>query len=527
MNLETKLRPQVATAGLDERSITGLVMPYGPPGGTSLGTVTASKGSVRLPPDLSRVKLFHGHSTDPGGYHTVGFATAASEDDAGLRMTFRVAKTPAGDTALLEASEGVRDGLSVELHGARTNAQAHLTDGLITAVSLVPTPAWDDARVTAELADTGSNDTNPAGDGEDDEDEEGDVPDQNGNRNAGDNAATEKHGTDAAPSQNQAPAGDPGEHAGGAPAASTVTAAQANRITLQDRPMTLSQATQAITDYTFRRPLTAALEDITYSGAREAQAPKWLDELWSGQPFTREIVPTFTHDTLTAMRAIGWRWKTKPKVAPYAGDKADVPSNRVETEAVDIKAERLAGAHDIDRAFFDFGETKYLSGYFDAMTQSYMMESDEAAATFARGEAAKNVGDSQPDLITAAAKAQQMIKRAVRTNATTFLVHPDDMFQLLTITKLDIPEYLSLVGVTPDKFTQSEQAKKGSVIAYAKPALTFFELSGSPIRVQAEHIAQGGRDAGLFGYWAAICNDPRGVVEVPFATAPTGPIGGE
>lgn len=505
--------PQVATAGLEDRTIKGLVLPYGATGGTSLGPVTASKGSVRIPPDLSRVKLYFGHSTDPGGFHSVGFATAASEDADGIRMTFKVAKTPAGDTALLEAAEGVRDGLSVELYGARTNARAQLTDGLITAVSLVPVPAFDDARVTAGQQDNQDNagDDDPAGteptDADDNagDDEGENVTDQNIDPNAGDDTA-----------------GDPGT-----PPASTVTASQAGRMTFQDRPISLTEATQAVADFAFHRPMKAALQDITYSGASNAQAPKWLDELWSGQPFTREIVPTFTHDSLTAQRAIGWRWKVKPEVADYAGDKAAVPSNKVETEAVDITAKRLAGAHDIDRAFFDFGETKYLSGYFDAMTQSYMKKSDDHAALFAREQAAKNKGDSQPDLLYAAAKAQQMIKRTVRTNATTFLVHPDDMFQLLTITKLDIPEYLALVGVTPDKFLQTENAKKGSVVAYTKPALTFFELAGSPIRVQAEHIAQGGRDAGLFGYWAAICSDPRGVVEVPFATTPAGPIGGE
>ena len=57
------------------------------------------------------------------------------------------------------------------------------------------------------------------------------------------------------------------------------------------------------------------------------------------------------------------------------------------------------------------------------------------------------------------------------------------------------------------------------MIAYAKPAMTFFELSGSPIRVQAEHIAKGGRDAALFGYYATLLNDQRGVVEVPIAPA--------
>src|SRR5699024_12092520 len=88
---------QLATAGLEDRTIDGLVLPYGPGGSTSIGVVTASVGSVRLPPDLSRVKLLSGHSTDPAGAVPVGVAIAADETEDGLRMTFRVGSTTAGD----------------------------------------------------------------------------------------------------------------------------------------------------------------------------------------------------------------------------------------------------------------------------------------------------------------------------------------------------------------------------------------------------------------------------------------------
>src|SRR5699024_11341751 len=79
---------------------------------------------------------------------------AADETEDGVSMTLRVGSTRAGDTALREASEGLRDGLSVELFGPRLDARRHLTDGLITAVSLVPVPAFEDARVTAGREDT-------------------------------------------------------------------------------------------------------------------------------------------------------------------------------------------------------------------------------------------------------------------------------------------------------------------------------------------------------------------------------------
>ena len=497
---------QVATAGLDERTIAGLVLPYGPGGSTSIGVVTASIGSVRLPPDLSRVKLLSGHSTDPAGAVPVGYAIAADETDDGLRMTFRVAATPGGDTALLEASEGVRDGLSVELFGPRLDARRHLTDGLITAVSLVPVPAFDDARVTAGQADTRTDDL--------DDDAEDDTPHES------EDTVTNTDTTDAEASTTTTDGPDGAETTATASTAAGLTASAASRLSLTDRPLSLAQATDAIASLVAGRPdATAALEDITAAGVLSSLAPTWLGELWSGSPFSREVVPTFTAGTLRGRKAVGWRWKVKPEVADYAGNMADVPSNPVETEAVEAEAKRLAGAHDIDRAFWDFGDTEVLNGYFAAMTQSYAIESDDRAARFAVASAATNVLEAQPDLIHAAAKARQAIKLATRTEATTYLVHPDDAFGLLQITTMDNPAYLDLLGVDPAKFLTTDQAKKGSVIAYAKPAMTFYELPGSPIRVQAEHIAQGGRDAGLFGYYATILNDQRGVVEVPISPA--------
>ena len=103
------------TASLaDDRALSGLALPFGIPGRTSAGLLTVPPGTVRVPPELRRVKLF----TEHGRGTPIGYATAAAADDTGLRMVFRVAHTPAGDDALLEASEGVRDALSVELDAA-------------------------------------------------------------------------------------------------------------------------------------------------------------------------------------------------------------------------------------------------------------------------------------------------------------------------------------------------------------------------------------------------------------------------
>src|SRR5690606_1846253 len=62
----------------------------------------------------------------------------------------------------------------------------------------------------------------------------------------------------------------------------------------------------------------------------------------------------------------------------YSGDKADVPSNAVSTEPVEIAAQRIAGAHDIDRKYHDFGDQGFWQSYVAAMTESYAVQSDAA-----------------------------------------------------------------------------------------------------------------------------------------------------
>src|SRR6478752_2769943 len=143
--------PRVA-AGLADRSVTGVALPYREIGRTNVGAVSVAAGAVRLPAYLSHVKLFsdHGRSTP------VGYATAADDSPDRLDMTFHVAGTPAGDTALLEAAEHVRDALSVELSDVTIKAGV-ITSAVLDAVALVPLPAYRSARLVL-AADTPDDD---------------------------------------------------------------------------------------------------------------------------------------------------------------------------------------------------------------------------------------------------------------------------------------------------------------------------------------------------------------------------------
>lgn len=517
-------QPQRLTAANEDtagRTVTGLALPFGVPGHSSKGTVIAEAGSVELPADLKRIKLYRDHSTAAGS--PVGYCTSATETAEGIEMSFRIGSTPDGDAALADVTEGIRDALSVEIVGAEIGPGGKLTGGMITAVALVAVPAFADARVasftaslhTTPAEDTAEDDAPPAPDlehpaedtAEDDAsdvdnsaDNDTNTPDDQEIENMTDNTNT--------PAEQEtklaaAPAG--------------LTAARVNTAA---PAVTFSSVVDTLLGVREGRErdamMTAALADITKSAHPHVSSPGWLGELWSGVSYTREIVPTMTSKQLTGRKATGWRWTTRPTVDDYLGDKAEIPTNTPVTEAVELTAKRIAGGHDIDRAYFDFNDREFIASYFRAMAESYAMVTDDRAAEFLVTEAAKNIGDTQSDLLRAAAKARQLVKRGTRTEATTYLVNPDDMFELLDVTTMDNPAYLELIGVDPSKFITSDLAPAGSVIAYAKPAVEWYELGSSPIRVEAEHLARGGRDAALFGYWAAFVTNPAGLVTVPF-----------
>lgn len=527
MHMVASLAPEATpTAAPARRTITGIVVPWDKPGHTSAGPVSVAQGAVTLPADLGRVKLLRDHSTEQG-FTPVGYATSAEVTPDGLRMSFKVANTPDGDTALTDVAEHVRDALSVELVDTKVNAGV-LTHGVLTAVALVPIPAFADARVESLTASRKDNhmttDQTTTAPVEDDEQTTPPVvpaPDDNATAQTTtppveddeDEDTTDTEDTTVDTAQTTPPA---------------VTAARApSGVKVHQKPaLTFSQAVNTIVAMRTGEvtpDMTAALADITRSANPAISAPAWLGKLWDGVEYQREIIPTMTVKPLTKLEGVGWRWVDKPEIEDYAGDKTEIPTNTASTEAVTVKAQRMAVGHDIDRAYFDFNETEFLTEFFKARTDDYALKSDTKAGQFAAASAATGTTISaEPDLLHAAARARQTIKRQTRVEPSAYLVNPDDLFGLFDITQLDNPAYLSLLGVEPDKFIATDLVPAGAVVAYAKPALTWYELPGSPIRVDAQRLTHGGVDSAVFAYYATLLNNQRGVVRVPFGTTPAG-----
>ena len=137
----------VTAADTIKRTITGTIVTWNEQGNTSIGPTVFAKDSIEMKP----VKLLLEHDrTRP-----IGKLVSHSVENDKIVATFRIANTMAGEDALIEATEGLRDGFSV---GAQINEWTNnkgvmqITSATLDEVSLVTDPAIDSARVSEVAA---------------------------------------------------------------------------------------------------------------------------------------------------------------------------------------------------------------------------------------------------------------------------------------------------------------------------------------------------------------------------------------
>lgn len=533
----------VESVDVATRTVSGLLVPWGEVGYTTAGPVIVpGPGRIQLPAqrDWPRVKLVDEHQDPP---RSVGYMTDVAERDNGLRAAFRIASTPDGDRVLAEMTPDenggrARDGFSVELVHIELAASTvgpdvgELVRGQLSLVAAVTTPAWASARVdglaAAQTTTTDEGNTGMT------EEQRARLAELLANTARTDEENTELRelvtlaGTEAGVTC-EAPEAEAEAEASEAPAAGTQLAASATvpgslpgRGAAQrrspQRPLRELYASMARVLSGHSRPeLEAALSDITSTANIWTAGSEYDGQLWSGLEYVRRWVPLMTPGTLTSYKGTGWKWGVKPEVADYAGDKAAVPSNAPTTVEAPWNAARLAGAHDLDRKFFDFGDTEFIEAYYAAMRESYARQSDAKARAFLIANASA-AGAGGASLFTAAATAAQAVEDATGgAQADWFLINSADRLGLLDVTSADIPAYLEAFGVTPDKFLATPGVPAGTVIGGSRQATKFRELAGSPIRVEAINIANGGVDGGVFGYYATNELVDGGVASATFA----------
>ena len=144
---------QITAADSNSRTITGRIVTFEETGNASIGKVQFAAGSIE--PTAVLLNLEHDRT------RRIGKTLSIESSDQGIDATFKIAETTAGNDALVEAAEGLRDGFSVEVYfdeyDTLKDGTVRILKGELTGVALTSEPAIRSARV-AEVAATEGED---------------------------------------------------------------------------------------------------------------------------------------------------------------------------------------------------------------------------------------------------------------------------------------------------------------------------------------------------------------------------------
>lgn len=480
------------TANLERRTISGQLVPWDRIGHTSAGPTRFAADSVDLPDDLSRVKLLRDHNTA----NPIGYLIDAHSTDTGLFGTFRIPETPAGDEALLEASEKLRDGLSV---GVTLSAFTHSADALeVTAshlneVSQVALPAFDDARalsVAASQPATPAPSPTP-------------IPEQ-------ETTTVEAEHTPEIVEE-----------------APVVTAATPIRHTGRPatRPVDLSAAAQLIA--------SANRGDLTISEVRAALAGSTTTDLDGIVPpaYIPELVGLINpgRPTLNAIRSRALppsgmkvtypKWTVTPTVDEQVDELDELDSTGAEISLEEVAVHTWGGANELSMQAIDRSDPSAIQAVIEALAVSYGRKTNAAVVSGIIGAAgaATTVASSSPvDVVSG-------LIGALDPNGTPagplFLSLSWDLLPAwISLADQDRPAFwdgrvqfgsmvptMSADGLTVmiDRDLPSGYALLGSSLG-----ATWYERPGSPVEIRAVDVSVAGVDVGVIGYGALSVEYP-------------------
>lgn len=504
-----QLAGELLTASEETRILSYKLLPYDSQGSTNLGKVTASKGTISFPEDVTSLPVNEEHDYKK----PVGRFASIEEREDGLYASVYIIDTQAGNDALKLAASGLRKGISVEID-APVIRSGELTAGMLSGAGLVVRPAFPNAQLVAsDFGDLEEETPETPSDPEQDEEEttaeaeaEASTPEKE----------TENMSELTVPAELQA-ANNNGTIVPQNLRSATALMAQA----YGTRDSKLAAALEE-SGVVGEVSLHAALTNITNTAHKNTEQAAWLGELWSGKEYQRKYVPLVSSGSLTSWKVEGFKWTARPTVADYAGDLAEIPSTGATSTYYSTEAARLAGGVKVDRKFVDFGNAETIASLLKGAATDYAIKSDAKVINFIKSNNTAVTGGAVPAGVSAGASKIVDGALAMIDFATpSFAILGTTVYRDLLLTKEnDSLKYLSsalgLEGGNLNGFTiiPSADVAANDVYVGAKEAITFFELAGSPIQVEAIDVNKGGFDEALFGYYALVLNDIKGIRKV-------------
>lgn len=547
------------TASREERTATGLLVPYGEQCSSNLGRFAVDSGAFSIPADLAGIGLNVEHERE----QVVGQVTALTGTSNGVVATFSFAKTPEGDQALEDALSGKRRALSAEVAGVAIRAGKAVA-GRIFGAALVKQGAFPSATLLAAAVDTEGESTTTHNESE--------YTDENGvtwrrvedaevtteSTETGEKTTTVTTVTEETETP-EVPADETEEEPVGVP--NTLTAAKVageKKITEQSE-IDLGSVYASIASMRSAAPtqeaatLLAALADIKISGTNSLPVggsvlqPNWVGQVWQGKEYSRKYISLLALGTsISAAGKKGYKLSRGTAASPvsrlggdWAGNKVEVPTGQAFTAPLSSTLRRFAFAADIAREFYDLpGGQEVVEAFIRLIVEDYAVWSDEAALTDIRTAAGTPVAPATyptgyPVAMGRLIQGVRAISRAKDTPSFA-IVNAAAMDQLVYTPHEQVPEFISLavtsegtatvdgkvqVVEAPDSFFTGVNAAQPAAIVGAKNAIEFDEVGSTPIQIDALEIAKGGVDKALHGYLQTFVVRPESLVLVGTASA--------
>ena len=499
------------TANHDDRTVTGLLVPYGEVCKSNLGRFSVDSGVFTVPRDVSvlNANVDHDHEQPTARF------LETQDTPKGLVAKFKIADGDEGDTLLAEIDSGERRALSAEVKGVVIRAGKAVA-GKLFGAAFVKAGAFPSATLMA--ADVG---------------DAPDVIDVEGVTyiKAPDEMQPTTETTDATVAPADAAAAADNQEA--SVTTDSTTAAQDEELTLRASAVPGSNppkpkgnegktllAALAGKSKEAAGTLLAALDQMTDADLLPAVEKQWLGEIGAKTTYQRRYSPLINSGDLFQGEAIGWRFVAgkSPVVDTYAGFPNQPPTNEVDTESVTVSGARIAGAWSVDRKYIDFPSEAFWQAFFREAGNSYERKADAFALSAMVAGATDVEGGTVPSGVSTAAAYivdGAMAVLDAERELPTFAIVGTDLYRDLLLTRTDdlIAFLTGALGLEEGSFAgfrivpSSATALTSKVLVGARNAATQYELPGSPIRVDANAIAVGGMDRALFGYHAELVHD--------------------
>ncbi len=505
--MEINFSMNVVAADAAKREITGRVVTWGEKGYTSAGETVFEPNSIEFG---KKTKLLLEHErTKP-----LGTLKSYEITPEGVEATFHVAKTSAGEDALVEASTGLRDGFSVGVKvdsWENKDGVMHISAAKLIEVSLVTDPAIDSARVS-DVAASEKTEEVPT--------EEVPLTEGEGLVSETVSEATVTEAVEASKPQVIAAAPT-------APVAYTSPRVNLD-VTAGQYAMAQIQASRGDAD---ARDLVAALQVATVAENTGMVPPNYLRDIIGVIDASRPFIDSIESAPLPAsgMKIFTPKLGTKASVAVTA-EGAEFASSDTTVTFQEDTVVKFAGAGIIDVELLDRSEPGFLDLYLRELAESYAIKTDAYAAQIAAQNATQS---SAATIYAAIAKGIADSYGVMRSTPNRLLVANtggedgiDFSGLLAAVDTTGRPIYAAAApsnanGLVTQGSTSGTVAGLGLVVdanytgddANAKHALVYpsnamrFHESGK-IELRANVVANGQVEIGLYAYVCVVNRYP-------------------